>query len=193
MREKGTSKKIRVSGSSNNVDELEVILNPVPLQMVVLISFPQISQIVPPPRRRKHLKKLVPLKRNHLCMFIILLILFLRKRFQPHWKNHYHVESTDEQPHVESDAHPHVEPNIETFVPTSGEPQTEPHTKPTVEQTIDTTVFDTYMDNILNEDLRDEDPQNEEPKVQGGRNEKSDKDDDIHIINSMKMIIESVT
>ena len=50
-------------------------------------------------------------------------------------------------------------------------------------------MFDTYLDNILNEDLRDVYPQNEEPKVNGERNKEANKDVDIPTVNIMKRII----
>lgn len=79
------------------------------------------------------------------------------------------VEEHHVEPHVESNNDTHVEPNVETSILISSEPQANPSTISIVEQTINTPFFDTFLDNILNEDLSDKDPQNEEPifKVQG--------------------------
>ncbi|KAI5395336.1 hypothetical protein KIW84_061793 [Lathyrus oleraceus] len=139
MREKGTSKKTRVFGSSNNVDELEVILNPVPLQMVVIIDI-STDKSKSVATKKKKTSKNVSTSEKEPFMRVHNPVDSISKKADsnPIEKIINRVECTTEQPrvepHVESDAGPHVEPNVETFIPTSGEPHAEPHTKPTVEQ-----------------------------------------------------------
>lgn len=72
-----------------------------------------------------------------------------------------HDETTVDEPRVKPHVESNIDPHVETFIPTSGEPQANPSSKPTT----DNLVFYTYLDNILNEELSDKDPQNEEPNV----------------------------
>ncbi|CAL5187803.1 unnamed protein product [Lathyrus oleraceus] len=58
----GTSKKTRVSGSSSNVDERDVIVTLYLCKWLFHLTFQQKIQIMLLPRRRTHLKRLVPLK-----------------------------------------------------------------------------------------------------------------------------------
>lgn len=69
---------------------------------------------------------------------------------------------------TETTTNPHVEPHVEPY----GEPSVEPSTEPI----IDIHVFNTYVNDILDkrqdsyEDASDENPENEEPEVQGDKN-----------------------
>ena len=88
------------------------------------MTFQKINQRVLPPLRRKHLKRSVPLKRNHLCVHdsVETMNVSIEVESNPINKFIDHVETTIKEPYVESHVDSHVEPNVETFVLTSSGP-----------------------------------------------------------------------
>lgn len=199
---KSPTNKTRVFGSNINVNEPDVILNPVPLQMVVPVDISIDRSKSATTEKKKISEKVSTSEKDpfvHVHNPVESMNVAKEVDSNTTGKIINQFESTLEEPHVESHADPHVEPNVETFVPTSGEPYVNPPTKPIQEHSIETPIFDKYLDSILNENhesnenLRDEDPQNEERKDQGKRNEDDDENDDIPIANIMKRIIENFT
>ncbi|CAI8615231.1 unnamed protein product [Vicia faba] len=92
----------------------------------------------------------------------------------------------------------HDEPNIEAYGPTSDKP----HAKTPSKHIVDTLVFSINVTNIFDEnddsynDLREENPQSEEPEDHGQESvevDQLDEEDDVPIVNIMKRIIESIT